>query len=183
MTMSTPHADTYAFDRLMSCHEESTQALERAIASNCPTLRNRLREYREIVAFRRSAASTRLQQALRLAAHQLSDIGPVKAAALYSPGNLGTIARTVHGWIDADVASPGTAVSMEPAGSGVAPTPREASYGLRRIVDFARQVVDARDALDLDVAASYLVDAARELGTGLLIEVLLGQVVVRPAQG
>ncbi|AOJ72709.1 MULTISPECIES: hypothetical protein [Burkholderia] len=179
--MNIRNADiyTYTFDKLPSRHEFSTQALERAIASNCTTLRTRIREYREIVAFRRQPHSRKLARALWIAAWRMPDVDGEMVAALSSCGNLATIAGVLGEWLGAHATPVGRVAAIDPPGAGdEIPGPR-AVYCMRCVVEFGRKVVDARVSIDLDLAADHLVDAALSIGANLLVDVLLRRARVR----
>ena len=177
--MNIRNADTYTFDQLPSEHETSTRALERAIASNCTTLRSRHREYRELVAFRRMPHIRKLERTLWLAACQLRDVDDAKVAALCGSGNTATIASMLGEWLGVHAAPVDWVVGIDPA-DGAPPVPDgRAVYCMRHVVAFGRKVIDARDPSDLDLAASYLIDAATSIGADLLIDVLLKLAAVR----
>ncbi|AHI68249.1 hypothetical protein NX868_25840 [Burkholderia thailandensis] len=177
--MNIRNADTFTFDKLASRHESSTQALERAIASNCTTLRTRIREYREIVAFRRQPHSRKLARALWIAAWRMPRVDDDWVAALSSRGNLATIAGVLGEWLGTHAMPVGRVAAIDPPGDGAEiPEPR-AVYCMRCVVEFGQKVVDARAPIDLDLAASHLVDAALSIGANLLIDVLLRRARVR----
>ncbi|PAJ80723.1 hypothetical protein [Burkholderia ubonensis] len=177
--MNIRDADTYTFDKLPSEHEMCTRALERAIASNCTTLRSRHREYRELIAFRRMPHIRKLERALWLAAWQLRGVDDAKVAALCGSGNLATIASMLGEWLGVHATPVGWVVGIDPA-DGAPPVPdARAVYSMRRVVAFGRKVIDAREASDLELAASYLGDAATSIGADLLIDVLLKRATVR----
>ncbi|MBR8067657.1 hypothetical protein KDX32_31865 [Burkholderia ambifaria] len=177
--MNIRNADTYTFDQLPSKHELDTRMLERAIASNCTTLRSRHREYRERVAFRRMPHIKKLERTLWLAAWQLRGVDDAKVAALCGSGNLSTIASTLGEWLGVHAAPVEWVVAIDPADGAPSIPSLRAVYCMRRVVAFGRKVIDAREPGDLELAASYLVDAATSIGADLLIDVLLKLAAVR----
>ncbi|ACB69085.1 conserved hypothetical protein (plasmid) [Burkholderia ambifaria MC40-6] len=177
--MTTRDADTYSFDKLPSEHEASTRALERAIASNCTTLRSRHREYRELIAFRRAPHIRKLERALWLAAWRLRDADDAKIAALCGSGNLATIASMLGEWLGVHATPVGWVVGIDPADGAPPVPPPRAVYTMQCVVAFGRKVVNAREASDLELAASYLADASASIVADLLIDVLLKRATVR----
>ncbi|WP_454733751.1 MULTISPECIES: hypothetical protein [Cupriavidus] len=177
--MNIRDADTYTFDKLPSRHEPDTRVLERAIASNCTTLRSRHREYREIVAFRRLPHAKKLESALWRAAWRLREVDGARVAALCAAGNLHTIAGMLGEWLGVHATPVGWVKGIATAaGEPAVPGPR-AVYCMRRVAEFGQKIVDARGPRDLDLAADYLVEAAQGIGADLLIEVLLRRAQVR----
>ncbi|MBR8460153.1 hypothetical protein [Burkholderia dolosa] len=177
--MNIRNADTYTFDQLPSEHDASTRALERALASNCTTLRSRQREYRELIAFRRTPHIKKLERALWLAASQLQRVDDANAAALCAGGNLATIAGMLGEWLGVHAVPIGWIVGIDPVGDAPPVPAARAIYCMRRVVAFGRKIVDAREPADLELAASYLRDAATSIGADLLIDVLLRRAAVR----
>ena len=177
--MNIRNADTYTFDQLPCEHEQGTRALERAIASNCTTLRSRHHEYREIVAFRRTPHIKKLERTLWLAAWQLHDVDDAKVAALCANGNLATIASMLAEWLGVHAAPVEWVAGIDPGGGAPLVPGVRAVYCMRRVVAFGRKVIDVPDGSDLGLAASCLVDAATSIGADLLIDVLLKLAAVR----
>ncbi|KVK99011.1 hypothetical protein [Burkholderia ubonensis] len=174
-------ADFRGFDRLPSRHECSTQALERAIASNCATVRTRHHEYREIVAFRRQPHSRKLASTLRIAALRLrgGGSGDEAVASLGDSRHLAAIAGMLAEWLCAYATPIGWVDGIEFPENTESISGTSAAHCLLRIVEFGRRVVDARAPDDLDLAACHLVEAARHIGTNRLVAVLLGRASIR----
>ncbi|MFM0068881.1 hypothetical protein [Paraburkholderia aspalathi] len=176
--------DTYGFDSLPSRHEPETRRLERAVASYDVSLRAWHREYREIIAFRRTSHMTRLARVLWRTAWRLPDVDDQCVAALCGAGNLGTIAGVLGEWLG-PLATPVEWVSAIDFHAPYERIPASRSaYCMQRVVAFGQAVVGAGEPDDLEDAAICLIDAARSVGASQLTGLLLRQASVeirRPA--
>ncbi len=177
--MNIRDSDTYNFNALPSRHEAETRALEKAVASNCTTLRTYRQEYKKIVDFRRMTHLQKLEKALWRVAWQLPNVDDANVAALCSEGNLHTIASMLGQWLGAHGTPAGWVTGIHLAEEKNAiPGPR-AAYCIRRLVEFAQGVIDARGPDDIEIAALYLVDAAESIDANVLIDVLLKRATVQ----
>lgn len=186
-TMHTRAADTtYWFDQLPSYYEPETRELERAIASNCHTLRHYVPAYRESLAFRRQPNSDKLRRALTYVGRRLPGASDEAISALHAPRNVSKIASLlVHwlgifatpiAWVTEILGEDGTVVA-----SGV-----PAVSAMYEIVGFGNDVVDARSDRDLEFAAQRLLRAATVLPADVVIAILLRKASVgvrRPTRG
>ena len=187
--MTIRETDAYYFNSIQSLHEENTRLLEQAIASNCSTLRNHLHEYRETVAFRRMPHIEKLATVLWQAAWRLTDVDHEKAAELRVHDNVAKIANVMGKWLGIDAMPLQWVTGIAPLNnerktiiesdvSTVVPS-ASAAYCIRQIAKCGQTVIDARDPIELEFAAGYLLDATHSIGANLLIDVLLKKAAIR----
>jgi hypothetical protein len=178
-----PH--TFGFDRLASRYEEETCRLERALASHCATLRSHRFALKERVEFARQPHTGKLAQALRDVSWRMPDLHGARLGELRATRGVESVAARLAGWLDPygtpDVMGVTGIVRADPQASPVAPA--QARFAMKRIVGFGQAVVDAREPLDLDFAGDHLIDAAREIGTEAVVDVLIGRATVQVSHG
>ncbi len=185
--MTTRAADTtYWFDQLPSYYEPETRGLERAIASNCHTLRHYIPAYRESLAFRRQPNSDKLRRALSYAGRRLPGASDAAISALHAPRNIDRIASLLVSWLGMFATPLAWVTEIRSEDGATLASGVPAVKAMYEIVGFGNDVVDARSDRDLEFAAQRLLRAAAVLTSDDVIAVLLREasvVVRRPTRG